>query len=123
MRNGMSAWSGNSFVDPVRTPESFKVGVDTRLAFATRKGDDGRIYSPFINVKNGKTEYKSPQDIADLAIAFPGELATDKPYVAAMVKGQTSFIPREKVDLERPHFENAFSPLANMIPAKSAILS
>jgi DNA-directed RNA polymerase subunit beta len=110
-----------AYIDPIRTPESFKVGVDTRIAFAARKGDDGRMYSPFVDIKTGKTEYRSPQDITDSVVAFPGEMAKNKPYVAAMSGGQTKFVPREKVEYELPHMENAFSPLANMIPVKSAL--
>jgi DNA-directed RNA polymerase beta subunit len=110
-----------AFIDPIRTPESFKVGVDTRLATAARKGSDGRIYAPFMDVRSGKNVYKSPQDLTDKVVAFPGEMAKGEPYVAAQARGTTRFVPRDKVDFELPHFENAFSPLANMIPLKSAV--
>jgi hypothetical protein len=98
---GFGHWSGNSF----------KVGIDTRITFAARKGKDGRIYAPFTDVKTGRTTYKSPQDVADVAVAFPGEMAKGKSYVAAMQGGATRFIPRDQVAFEMPHFENAFSPL------------
>jgi DNA-directed RNA polymerase beta subunit len=110
-----------AYIDPVRTPESFKVGVDTRITHAARKGADGRIYAPFTDVKSGQTKYLSPQDVADIAVAFPGELEKKKPYVAAMVGGTTRFVPRNAVSYVLPHFENAFSPLANMIPGKSGL--
>ncbi len=121
MRNGRALWSGNSFIDPIRTPESFKVGVDTRISNVARKGKDGKIYAPFTNTKTGQVEYKTPQEVADVAVAFPGELAKNQPYVAAQQGGATKFIPRGEAAYEMPHFENAFSPLANMIPVKSAL--
>ncbi len=109
------------YIDPIRTPESNKVGIDSRIAYTVKKGDDGKLYSPFINTKTNKLEYKAPQDVANLTIAFPGELAKNKPYVAAMSKGETRFVDRDKVDYELPHMEHAFSHLSNMIPMKSAM--
>jgi DNA-directed RNA polymerase beta subunit len=109
------------FVDPLRTPESFKVGVDTRLSYMARKGKDGRVYTPFLDVRTGKTDYKSPQDLADSVIAFPGELASNKKTVAALVKGKLRYVPRANVDFALPEMEHGFSPLANMIPLKSTI--
>jgi DNA-directed RNA polymerase beta subunit len=109
--DGFGHWSGNSF----------KVGVDTRITHAARKGSDGRIYAPFTDAKNGRTVYKSPQEIADVAVSFPGELAKGKDWVAAMQGGTTKYVRRDSVAFEMPHFENAFSPLANMIPGKSAL--
>ena len=108
------------FIDPVRTPESFRTGVDTRMASAARKGSDGRIYAPFRDFRTGQLVYRAPQDLADVTIAFPGQDQTS-PVVVAMQKGRMRFVPREQVDYEVPHFEPAFSPLGNMIPMKSAI--
>lgn len=109
------------FVDPIRSPESMAVGVDTRIANAARKGADGRVYTPFLNPRTGATEYKSPQDLADATIAFPGELGRDAPVVAALVRGKIRYVPRGEVDYALPEMEHGFSPLANMIPLKSTI--
>jgi DNA-directed RNA polymerase beta subunit len=109
------------FIDLLRTPESFKVGVDSRMSYAARKGNDNRIYSPFYDPKTGRVVYKSPQDIADLTIAFPNEWNKDKSLVAAMVSGKARYVPRDKVDLIMPHMEQAFSPINNMVPLKSTV--
>jgi len=109
------------FMDPVRTPESHKVGVDVFLASTIKKGKDGRIYAPFTDAKTGKTVYRSPQDVADLAIAFPGQMQGESPRVAVMQKGRIRWVSRDQVDLVPPHFEGAFSPLGNMIPLKSGV--
>ncbi len=108
---GCGHWSGNSE----------KAGIDTRLAWATKKGSDGKMYAEILNPKTGKLEYKAPQDIADYVVAFPGELQKNKPYVAAMAKGQTVYVPRDQVQYAMPHAENWFSPLTNMIPMKSGL--
>ena len=108
------------FLDPVRTPESLKVGVDIQVASGVRKGNDGKIYAPFLNPKTGKTVYRSPQDVADLAIAFPGEMERPGKSAGVIHKGRMGFIPKDQVDLVQPHFEHAFSPLSNLIPLKAA---
>jgi DNA-directed RNA polymerase subunit beta len=110
------------YVDPLLTPESFKVGVDSRLAFNARKGTDGKVYSQFLDPKSGDKVWKTPQDVADMTIAFPGELRDQKKtMVAALQGGKLKYVPRDKVDLTMPNMESAFNPLANMIPLKSTI--
>ena len=109
------------FYDPVQTPESMRVGVDLHLARAVRKGADGKLYAPFIDTSTGKTVYRSPQDVADEAIAFPGQTEQNTKRVWATAGGQIKLVSKKDVRLALPHFENAFSPLSNMIPFKSAI--
>ena len=109
------------FMDPVRTPESFRVGVDVHIASSARKGRDGRIYAPFTDAKTGKKVWRSPQDLAELTVAFPGELKRKTKRVGAMRGGKLGFYKKRDVDLVLPEFESAFSPLGNMVPMKSAV--
>lgn len=109
------------FMDPLRTPESFRVGVDVHMARNVRKGSNGRIYGKFVDVKSGKEVWRTPQQVADAAIAFPGTLESDAPRVAAMRRGRIQYVPRDEVDYTLPAFEYAFSPLGNMIPMKSMV--
>lgn len=178
-RNGKVHWSGNSldavpeesrsvqpshmgYVDPLRTPESFRVGVDVHMARGARKGRDGKIYTQLRDVKSGKMVWKSPDAIADMAVAFPRVLqqpaavtpgmeasyraamrrmqagkpapqdeelvrayqkATARPSkrVPVMKGGEIVYVPRDEVDFELPAFENAFSPLGNLVPIKSMV--
>jgi hypothetical protein len=131
--NSVGMWSGNSravhpsqmgYVDLLRTPESLKAGVDTRISNSAMKGPDGKIYTPFLDARTGATVYKTPADLTSLVVAFPDELAKARArgddMVTAMVKGRTVMVPIDKVDLSLPHMENAFSPVTNMVPLKSA---
>lgn len=108
-----------NYIDPVRTPESAKVGVDSYLATRVKKGRDGRLYSPFLDTRSGQLTYKSAQDVADLTVAFPGQDMT-RPRVGVMRNGRIDFAKPSEVDLVVPHFEQAFSPLGAMVPMKSA---
>jgi DNA-directed RNA polymerase subunit beta len=111
------------YVDPLLTPESLKVGVDSRLAGTTMKGSDGKIYAKFLDVKNKLAPvWKSPQDVADSVIAFPKEL--DDPTndsIKALVSGKIKYVDRNDVDFTLPHMEDSFNPLVNMIPIKSTV--
>jgi len=109
------------YIDPIRTPESGKVGVDAYMARGARKGKDGKLYSQFRDVKTGELVYRTPQDVSDMVVAFPG--AMDKPgkRVAAMRQGKMRYVPKSEVDLVLPAMEEAFNPLSNIIPMKSQV--
>ena len=109
------------FIDPVRTPESFRAGVDVNIASAVEKGSDGRLYITLTDAKTGKPVRKSPQDLVNASIAFPWEMERPTKRVGAMSGGKMKFVPRNKVDYVLPHFERAFSPLGNLVPMKSAV--
>lgn len=107
------------FVDFLRTPESGKVGVDMRFSRGAMKGSDGKIYTPVVNMQTGQTEMKTPGELADMPLAFPGEDKSDMPMVAALVGGKMKYVPREEVQFSLPHMDNTFSALSNMVPMKS----
>lgn len=108
------------FLDPIRTPESFRAGVDLYFSREARKGPDGQMYAPFHNFHTKQTEYKSPRDVADSTVAFTGEMNSKRRRVLAVKGGEIHRVHRGQVDYTVPHFENAFSHLGNMVPFKSA---
>lgn len=109
------------YIDSLRTPESMRAGIDLQLARSTRKGKDGKLYAPFRDISTGQEVWKTPEDIADEPVAFPGEMASDLPSARAMKGGKLDFVPKDQIRLEVPHYENSFSPLANLVPLKSAM--
>jgi DNA-directed RNA polymerase beta subunit len=108
-KNGCGFWCGNSG----------KVGVDMRFARGALKGSDGKIYMKVKNLKTGELEYKSPQDIAETPLAFPGEDSSDLPNVAAIVNGKMKYVPREDVQYMVPDMDSSLSSLSNMVPMKA----
>ena len=84
------------------------------------KGADGKIYTQ-VRARTGRLVWKSPEEMVDAVVAFPGELRRGGRSAAAMVDGRIRFVPRKSVEYELPHFENAMSALANMVPMKSAM--
>jgi DNA-directed RNA polymerase beta subunit len=118
-RNVQSSMLG--YVDPVRTPESGRVGVDTYLARGSRKGSDGKLYAQFKDLRSGEITFKTPQDVADLTVGFPGSQEGEDNRVVAMRGGKMLHVPKSSIDLELPDMEEAFNPLSNVIPMKSQV--
>jgi DNA-directed RNA polymerase beta subunit len=108
------------FIDPLRTPESHKAGVDLFLSRNARKGRDGKVYTQFTD-KQGQTVWKTPQEVAKLTVTFPGELKRAGDFVPAMKQGREVWVKKSDVDLELPRFEGGFSPLANLVPLMSMV--
>lgn len=111
------------FIDYLRTPESGKVGVDMRFAAGARKSGNQlhTFVVPIRNVKTGQTEYKSPQELTDTPLAFPGQEKSDLPMLAALVGGKMRYVPKEEVQYVMPNMDNTFSGLTNMVPMKAMV--
>lgn len=138
-RNGKTLWSGNSidavpdearnvqpsqfgFIDPVRAPESSKIGVDSRVSEGVVRGSDGLLYTSLRNTKTGKPEMVSAVQAAASVVAFPGEMARNSPKVRAMVRSrQVQYVDRDKVDFELPRASQMFTASSNMTPMISGI--
>jgi DNA-directed RNA polymerase beta subunit len=104
-------WCGNSQA----------AGIDLNVARNARKGRDGRLYAKFRDTKTKEEVWRSPQDVADSVIAFPGYEKSKASRVPAMKGGKVTFVKKKDIDLVLPHFEDAFSPLGNMVPMKSLV--
>ena len=111
------------FIDPVRTSESMRAGVDNRLAYNTFKGEDGQLYSPMIN-RHGKSVMVPSTQAARAVIAFPGErqkaIQEERP-ARAMVRGQMKMVPWQSIDYELPSHEDMMSTPAHLVPFLSSM--
>lgn len=110
------------FIDPIRAPESEKMGVDARVAHHSVKGSDGQFYTRMTDWKTGKPTYVSASHAAQSVIAFPGEMEKQTPQVRAMVNAhQVEYVGRNKVQYALPHPSQMFSASSNMVPLVNAI--
>lgn len=105
------------YIDPVRSPESEAIGIDSRVTHGTMKGSDGKIYTRMINAKTGKTELVPADKAAHSTIAFPGEMERGGKRVRAMVKAhQVEFVGPQDVDYVLPHHSQMFTSGSNLVP-------
>lgn len=119
-RNVQPTYRG--YVDPVRSPESRKVGVDMRLAQGTRYGQDGKVYQQFINARTGKAEAVDSVTASRSVVAFPGVMDKPGKFVPAMIAGKgMKYVPRSEVDYVIESGQDMFSISSNMVPLASGI--
>jgi DNA-directed RNA polymerase beta subunit len=59
------------FLSALEGPESGRIGVDTRMSWGTKMGNDGRVYQRFLNKRTGGYEWLSPTDMSDKVIELP----------------------------------------------------
>lgn len=101
-------------IDPVRTPESFRAGVDVRAALGSHRDERGNIYVPMIDVKTGKTTAVRAGQILDSVVAFPQQKLKGK--VSALVNGKVTTVSASKVNYQIPHSSVMYGPTSNLIP-------
>jgi DNA-directed RNA polymerase beta subunit len=59
------------FISTLEGPESEKIGIDTRMAWGSKIGSDGRPYQKFLNRRTGKYQWMSPEDLDGLTVKLP----------------------------------------------------
>ena len=109
------------FLDPVRTPESQSAGVDLQFARNVRKDSKGNVYTQYYDPKNNKLVWVNPLTLYDKNVATPDVLKWDTEYVPVTRRGKLEYVRKNEIDYVLPNFENAFSPLSNLVALKSAI--
>jgi DNA-directed RNA polymerase beta subunit len=105
-------------LDPVRTPESYRNGIDLRTSIFTARDKSGRIYTALKN-KSGKTEYVPVEKAADSVIAFPGQEL--KGNVEVMFQGRVQSMPASKVNYMVPSVNAMYGTSSNLIPFLDSI--
>jgi DNA-directed RNA polymerase subunit beta len=109
-----------SFIDPVHTPESDKIGLNLGLTIGTKKkGRD--LASTLYDVKNKKMVSLTPIELFDKSIAFPDEWdhktkQFKNKTIKAQLRGKIVNISADKVDYVVTNPQNAFTLSSNLIP-------
>jgi DNA-directed RNA polymerase beta subunit len=102
-------------IDPSRTPESFRAGIDLRAALWTKRDDEGRMHTLMRNTRSGKLEDVPVRTLEESTVAFPGETKKTR-GISALREGQLVSATRKEIDYELPHPSFMFSPATNTVP-------
>jgi len=109
-----------NYIDPVRAPESLKIGVDMKMSRNVRRGPDRQLYSKFIDARTGKEKWVGIREAARKNLTWPGFQKNTDPYVIAMVPNKgMAWVKREDIDYVVPNNDDMFSDGANLVPLKS----
>lgn len=103
-------------MDPVRTPESFKAGIDIRAALSTRRDDKGNLYSTLHDVKANRRVHLTPREMMAATIAFPGEALGPGKLVDALRNGEVVRVPAGEVTHKVEHASDLYGPTTNLLP-------
>lgn len=109
------------FIDPITGPEHMNVGIDVRASYKSFKGKDKQIYGEFRHPQSGKLFYLRPEDVADKAVAFPGEMKKTGDTAVVMQHGKIQRVPKAEVDYEVPSFGHMMSSHTNLNPMPTAV--
>jgi len=114
--------SFKGYIDPIKAPESLRIGLDMFLAQGTRKGTDNLLYSKFYNPRTGKHEWVSSRKAAKANVATAEYINSKDPYIP-IAKGDRGIqiVPRKDIDYFIDDPDKMFSLGSNMVPAKSGI--
>ena len=101
-------------LDPIRTPESFRAGVDVRAAMWAQRDKKGNIHVPVYDVKSRRPKFIRAGKLQTSVIAFPGQKISGT--VDALVGGEVRRTPAKNVEYQIPHASAMYGPTTNLVP-------
>lgn len=109
-----------SYLDPVHTPESDKIGLSLALTMGSKKVGK-ELKSAYWVTKTQKFKEMTAQEVFDFNLAYPDQWdPKTRKFKGAKVKvqhkGKIKTVPASKVDFVMPFAQNAFSLSTNLIP-------
>jgi len=111
-----------SFIDPIKSVESMKIGLDMYLARTVVKGPDNKLYSRFRNTRTGGIEWLNPVQIENEFIGNPGSSQSrDKSIAALSPRHGLQYLPKSKVNYELVDGDDLFSMGSDSIDMKSGV--
>jgi DNA-directed RNA polymerase beta subunit len=101
-------------LDPIRTPESFRAGIDVRAAMRAMIDQKGNLHVPIYDVKAKAHRYIRAGELQSSVVAFPHQEI--KGTVDALVNGIVRQVPASQVKYQIPHPSVLYSPTTNLLP-------
>lgn len=120
MRTVQASYFG--YLDPVRSAERLKVGLDMYMTKNVLKGSDGKLYQRFINARTGKEELVDSVTAAKSVVAAPEMMDADTKSVFAL-GGRTGvrIVPKDQVDYYLPRADDAYSTASNLVAMPNGV--
>lgn len=101
-------------LDPIRTPESSRAGVDIRHTISAARDDKGNLYTHMLDARTGQKTMISAVTAAKSTIGFSGQ--EEKAQVDAIRGIHTISVPRKEVDYFLPDPIYMLSPATALVP-------
>ena len=101
-------------IDPVRTPESHKTGIDTRATLTAARDEEGNLYSQLINLRTKKLEYVPVEKMSTSSIAFANQKLTGE--IDVLKDGKVTKVNYKDADYMVPTEKHLLSPSTSLLP-------
>jgi DNA-directed RNA polymerase subunit beta len=101
-------------LDPVRTPETGRAGIDVRSSLAAFKDEKGNLYSLMQDAKTGKMTHVPVMTLAKSVVAFPRQ--DHRKLLDAFKNGDIHSVQRKDVDYILPDPTYMLSPATALVP-------
>lgn len=111
-RNVNPSYAG--FIDPVRTPDNDKAGVDMRLSVNVKK-EGNSLSTLLINPKTGAKERVKADDLFDKYVGFDKEPPDHNGLVRSVYRGSYVSIPKSRLDYLVPS-DDQFTVSTTLVP-------
>ena len=118
-RNVLPSYLG--YIDPLRTPESINVGLDSFMAQNTYKASDGSLVTRLKDAKTGKYVMVPSRKAAKMVVATADAWNSGSKSVPVPGTGGIKLVDRNKVDYIVENPDDAYSPIAHTVPFKSGV--
>lgn len=105
-------------LDPVRTPESHRAGIDLRTTLFTASDSKGNLFTALRN-KRGQTRYVPIEEASEKIVAFPNQ-PTRGP-IDVLYEGRVQSLPASRVDYSIPNPHAMYGVASNLIPFLDSI--
>jgi hypothetical protein len=106
-------------IDPVRTTENTRIGVELAVTSALFKGADRIPRMAVVDASDYGVKLKRPDDLYEEPVAFADSYGGDSDLVEARLKDRIVKVPRDKVRYILPTNDALYSPLSLLIPMKN----
>jgi DNA-directed RNA polymerase beta subunit len=106
-------------IDPVRTPDTMKAGVDLRTTLFTARDREGNIYTLLRDAKTGKNKFVPVEEAADAVVGFPNQGKSG--MLDAIEKSQIRSVPAGRINYYIPVTQAMYSPSTNLIPLQESV--
>lgn len=100
-------------LDPIRTPESSRAGIDLRASLFTARDENGNLYTP-LRDRRGRVDYVPVANLDEEYVAFPNQEL--KGRIDTIHRNQIRSVPAAKSRYQIPTTHAMYSPASTMIP-------
>jgi DNA-directed RNA polymerase beta subunit len=101
-------------LDPVRTPDGAKAGIDIRATMAAHRDEAGNLYTLATDARTGKLSHVAATVLAQSHVAFPGQ--THRANWDVIHGTEIKSVAKNKVDYILPSPTHMFTPTTALVP-------